>query len=204
MRLYSNFLVNPNYGVDDFIEMNLEIDLPANLLEDGSIVHQYVSLYPTEYGTQYGFESAICSAVIDGDEDDAEVIAFYGYNRLDDEATWSGVAIDDLNDDEKDDYSNYELSEWGYYTYDSWFAEGNRVQGCTINLMMPKDEREVDLFTEYTIIVGARIYTDESDTEPTNFEAKRFKFDLKEPNYSITDSSIYDNFGSADEFGGIE
>ena len=37
-RLYAGFLVNPNYGVDDLIEMHFELDLPEQLLETGMIV----------------------------------------------------------------------------------------------------------------------------------------------------------------------
>ena len=69
---------------------------------------------------------------------------------------------------------------------------------------MPKDERDEEMYTEYTMIVGARVYHSVDDTEPVNFEAKRFKFELKEPNYSITDPSIYENFEMGDDFGGIE
>jgi len=69
---------------------------------------------------------------------------------------------------------------------------------------MPKNERDPAMYTEYTIVVGARIYKDSDDTSPTNFEAKKFKFNLKEPNYSITDPSIYDNFNVGDDYGAVE
>ena len=95
-------------------------------------------------------------------------------------------------------------SDYSYETWESWLSEDNRVQNCAIHIIMPKDERDEEMYTEYTMIVGARVYRSVDDTEPVNFEAQRFKFELKEPNYSITDPSIYENFEMGDDFGGIE
>ena len=57
-------------------------------------------------GPEDGFESAICQTKVDGNATEARVKAFWGTTRLDDEATWSGVSMRDVNKDEKDDYSN--------------------------------------------------------------------------------------------------
>lgn len=144
--------------------MWFELDLPEWILEDGKIVHQYVSLWPTEFGPDYGFESAICAAKV-GNSTSGRVKGYFGTTSLADSTTWSGVSPRDINSDEKDDYSNYEAAgEWGYDTWDSYLSDENRVQNCVINLIMPKDERDASMFTEYTLVVGARVYDNADDT----------------------------------------
>lgn len=56
----------------------------------------------------------------------------------------------------------------------------------------------MSIFTDYTILLGARVYKDSEDTGPTNFPPKRFEFELKEPNYELSDPSILDNFSTDD------
>ena len=138
-----------------------------------------------------------------GNETSAVVESFEGLTRLDDSTNWDGVTIDSLAEDDKQlgEKAFRRFSEdYHYVSYESDYISDNVVQECGIKMPISKMDYDADMsiFTDYTILIGSRIYEDLQDDSPLDFEAKRFKFELKEPNYDLSDPTILDNFSTDD------
>ena len=74
--------------------------------------------------------------------------------------------------------------------------EGNRVQECIADFEMDKSDRDSSVFKKWKAKFGARIYADEYDTQPIQFDEKKVKFTLEEPDYEngLVDTEILGTF----------
>ena len=74
--------------------------------------------------------------------------------------------------------------------------EGNRVQECIADFEMDKSDRDSSVFKKWKAKFGARIYRDENDTQPIQFDEKKDKFTLEEPDYEngLIDTEILGTF----------
>ena len=129
-----------------------------------------------------------------GDSSSAKVENFEGLGDIakgSDKVT--GKTVNEMNADDKVEWGTFNKvsDESRYEPWDSWM-EGNRVQECIADFEMDKADRDGSVFRKWKAKFGARIYRDESDTQPIQFDEKKSKFELEEPDYEngLVDTAV--------------
>jgi hypothetical protein len=174
--------------------MTFQLDLPAEQWRDGQIVYQYAQLVGDgDDASTTGYMSIGCRVTF-GDSSSAMVENFEG---LGDIAKGSnkvtGKTVNEMNADDKVEWGTFNKvnDESRYEPWDSWM-EGNRVQECIADFEMDKTDRDGSVFKKWKAKFGARIYRDENDTQPIQFDEKKSKFTLEEPDYEngLVDTAV--------------
>lgn len=110
-------------------------------------------------------------------------------------ATGTGTKYNEINDDEKDVWTDMKTIEddWDFYALkDSDYGFQNKVQNCEAILPVDKQGDDRLIFTTYTATLTAKIYTSKDDTEPLNLSETTFDFTLTAPVYETYDWDSYD------------
>jgi hypothetical protein len=87
--------------------------------------------------------------------------------------------------------------EDNYETYE--FAGRNRYQPCKASLDLPKINRSDDLFKNYTVTMGSRVYDSDDATDFVTLTEEEFDYDLVKPEYTFGDDYEFDEAPYEDE-----
>lgn len=68
----------------------------------------------------------------------------------------------------------------------------NSIQNCQAKLPIEKQTEDSSIFTTYTALLQARIYTSEDDTDPVNLSESTFEIELTAPVYEAEEFDPYD------------
>lgn len=67
------------------------------------------------------------------------------------------------------------------------------MQPCLLQIPLDKFEDNSAIFTTYTVTIGARIYTDKTDTSPMDLGSSTTQVTIDEPEYT-SNWSEYDDY----------
>ena len=197
-HIYIELIASPYFYDDDIVRVYMDLDLPEAALRDDTIVYQYMQLLAkdAEEGTD-DYISVGCQITV-GEEGSEKVDNYLGTSKLDAQST-AGQAVEEQNPEEKDIQRIFFpwSEEWAWYgAYET--GNGNKVASCVVEMPIAKDEsRDEDIFQEYIVTKGAKLYKDDEDTEPTQIGEEKTKINLGDVNYDadeFIDPEILDLF----------
>lgn len=187
-NLYIELIASPLFTEDDIVRVYMDLDLPEQALTNGTIVYQYIQLLAN--GATAGTDDYIsvgCGLTV-GEEGSQWVDNYQGTTKLDKSAT-AGQTVESQNDSEKDIERVFRewTDPWAWYgTWET--GTGNKVSSCVVEMPIPKGEgRDEDIFLEYLVSKGAKLYKSLEDTDPSQIAEERTKIDLGEANYDADD-----------------
>lgn len=187
-HIYVELIASPYFYDDDIVRVYMDLDLPEAALGDGTIVYQYMQLLPKD--AEEGEEDYIsvgCQITV-GQEDSEKIDNYLGTSKLDAEST-AGQTVEEQLPEEKDIQRIFVpwSEEWAYYgAYE--LGNGNKGVSCVAEMPIAKDEsRDEDIFQEYIVTKGARLYDSVEDTQPTQIGEERTKINLGDVDYDADD-----------------
>jgi len=202
-HIYIELIASPYFYDDDIVRVYMDLDLPEAALGDDTIVYQYMQLLPkdAEEGAD-DYISVGCQITV-GEEGSEKVDNYLGTTKLDAQST-AGQAVEAQNPEEKDIQRVFVpwSEEWAWYgAYET--GNGNKVASCVVEMPIAKDEsRDEDIFQEYIVTKGAKLYKNDEDTQPTQIGEEKTKINLGDVNYDaddFIDPAILDLFEPEDD-----
>lgn len=177
------------------------LELPSGALKDGTVVYQYVQLQPA--GAEDGEYISVGCEVTAGEEGSQKVTNYLGLNKMDANAV-AGMSVGEQNLGDADEYGEFAAidGDWNYGVWD--YGNGQAYASCAIMLPVPKDEtRPEDIFAEFIVTKGARLYKSQADSAPIQIGEKKSKLDLTQVDYdadAIIDTDILELLEESNEW----
>jgi hypothetical protein len=193
--MYVGYEIINDIDSDNIMGFYLTLDLPADLVPEGTVVVQQV-----RYRKQLAFgdwHTVACKTVV-GAPDQAEVFNYRGQTAINGyDANGDMVTYDQAGAEDKitaadgyefflrreDSSSVYETEAFGEYT-------GNNLQNCLAQLPFPKVGVDPEFFGTYDAVFDARIYANTTVAEFTQIEPTTATQDFHPPVY--TDGDLVD------------
>jgi len=187
-EFFVELIMSKAYNEDDIMRLTWNMDLPSSLMKNGTVVYQYAQLL--EEGGVYGTDDLIgvaCASVVGNTTNITHVYNYFGPTSLQSGPGISDTVFDETNVDEQlPDYANVFFDYNETYAYSDWASsiEGNREIMCVADMPIPKQNRDEAIFAQYTVIVGAHLYSSVTDNAPKTMKQQRTQFQLEEPDYT--------------------
>lgn len=191
-RFNVTFEVNQDYNEDDIISFSWSLDIPDSLFTGTSgAVEQYIS-FKKELDFSDNLMKYQCVHELGGD---IYHYNFYGPKEMTDAAFDDGV--DTWNGDEYIDSSSVPedatfLSdpEEESKTYASEI-ENYTVYECHASIILPKMDRDFNIFGTYQALVGARIHSNTGSLGFESMNSAEIEYDLEEPLYDSYEETSF-------------
>jgi len=187
----AGFETNPyDENAPDKLNFYWTLDAPNDAISDGSIVYQYVS-YVKSGDYNSNIMSVGCATTV-GDPYIAKVDTFNGTSSMaSDSLAVAGKTVLEQNSDErakKKDSFKLGNEVVAYKKTWSFISDvDNSIMPCEASLIFDgKIKADDKLFGTYDVTIGARIYSDEFDTEPKSLPSQSFTFTIGEPESDLS------------------
>lgn len=189
-QFVSAFEVNPNYDEPDLFSFFFELDMPEDILQDGAIISQYAQLTPTN--TTNGTDKITVSCTVMVGLPEATQVKEYSGTTLMDFDSQNGKTYEDQNTDDVVADSDIEKSEsFDFYALAESTSWENKIQKCLAQMKIDKIDRDEAFFQEYSMLLGARIYANRTDTAPKKIAETTYIFQVAAP---VVEEIAYDEF----------
>jgi hypothetical protein len=167
-----------------------EVDLPTAQVPDGTWIVQMVTLSPTDNSSD---KKTIGCLVQVGNQYSTTAVEWEGSADMDFDATGT-VKFSEINTGERQTESGvFTIDDPNFYALQtSPLSLMNSIQNCQAKLPIAKQLEDSSIFTTYTALLQARIYTSKDDTNPANLSEVTFEIELTPPVYEAEEFDPYD------------
>lgn len=106
-RMFTELIVSPAFSDDDILRVYMEIELPEDVLKNGTIVYQYMQLLgENDMEGQDPYMSVGCQVTV-GDMESRKVENFYGVDKMDvTDDQVAGKVVSESSADDKEENRN--------------------------------------------------------------------------------------------------
>lgn len=187
---------NKEYTRPDVLDFTFNASGDAEKLSEGAVVFSWAQFAPTD-DTSGEMQTVACSVEI-GNPENFQIYNFVGTSGWTDNDV-QGQTLEELksseklSDDDADAFrESYNEDDYESYSWDEEDGSTTTWSPCKVSLDLPKINRNSDMFTEYSVTTGMRIYDTENNTFETIIGGKDFTYTLEEPTYEFGDEFEFD------------
>lgn len=187
-RVASGFEINPDVETaNDMFGFFFEMDAPEWTLERGSVLYQFVTFRKAGDFTSDPITVG-CSTKL-GDPYQSQVDTFVGIDSM---ASTSSVVVNRTWYEQNEENVAPKAESFSLLRDVAWYSQtaseitGNVQQPCLAVLDLGRKLASGDdIFGTYDIMIGARMYYDDEDTEPFTLPEQRFQVEFVEPEFDL-------------------
>ena len=191
--MYSALEVNESIDKPDDLSFYFNVDLPKDILQDGTIIYQWAQITPTADSS--ADKVSIACKVQVGNPRGTEVAEFSGTTSME-TSTQTGKKYSEVNTGDLVSGSSIKKNDDDdfYALGDSDFGFKNKVQSCLAQLEIEKMVDNSSLFQEYDVKLGARVYADKDDTNPISLTESSTTMTIQAPTYEAKEFDPDEDF----------